>query len=246
LVVGLGLIGIALLPKGDNDSSAAADAADTTGTTTATASPTTTSTTTTATTTATSTSAPASPDEWQTVPVDDPDAGDAEVRYEVPPGWQLVPQFVVNATSSDDDDAYAVLRSGAMNTATACTTWPIAAGVYLDESTGPTVAQAIEYAKGLATVAFRKPLDEAPTVEVTSSRHIDGNGWIGREIVVQANLETPIDCDLHEGTVALLAIATEADPDRTIMIAAYSGTDSPDGTDEATLRKIVESVHVAS
>ncbi|TDP97316.1 hypothetical protein [Labedaea rhizosphaerae] len=235
LVVGLGLIGVALIPHGTNGSEAAAAPTTTTETTAATPTTTTTSTTTTTTTT----KAPAG--QWQAVPVR------GNLEYEVPPDWTLVPQVAITYGSSEYAD-YSVLRYGATYTTTACTTWPVAAGIYLDESAGPSAAQASKYAKGLATVAFGRPFGDIPTMTVTSSRHLDGDGWLGREIVVHV-VPTTADCDLSAGVVVLLALSTDDQPGRTVMIAAYSGTDSPDGpqgADEATLRKIVESVSVAS
>ena len=242
LVAGLGLIGAGLIPHGDNGSPARAAAEPTTEpTTTTTAATTTTATTTTATTT-TTTTAPAGG--WQTIPVHTAIGGSGQIEYQAPPGWEPESAYLIDNVPADLED-YSILQSAAQDTGASCAVQPSGAGVFLDGTTGPSEPQATEYAKGLATIAFGLA-SQPPTLTVTDSRHVEGKGWIAREVVVHAELADPLDCGLHEGVVTLLALATDADPHRTIMIAAFGGTDSPDGTDEATLRKIVESVSVAS
>ena len=251
LVIGLCFIGAALISRSSGNSTASADPTTTTVTTT-TASPTTTPPATTTTTTTATTSTTATTETtgttaangWLVIPVDALTGWPIHAEYQVPPDWQREDYVRIDDPDPTYQD-YEYLQSAAEDQP-ACAIRPTAAGVFLDSRTGPTATQATDYAKGLATVAFSPSQRSRPTLTVTESRHIDGDGWIGREIVVHARLKAPLDCAQHEGVVVLLAIGADYDPDRTIMLAAYGGTDTPQGTNEATLRKIVESVSVTS
>jgi hypothetical protein len=196
----------------------------------------------TTTTSATVTSAPVRPvvDGWTVVPVHTTVGGQGQLVYDVPPPWQPV-----DAPDFDSDSEYSYLMSAAQNPSATCAVNPSASGAFFDRSQGPSSALATRYAKGLATAAFSL-VSAPPQVQASAARSVSGPGWTGKLVVARATLAKPLSCGLSKGAVALVALSTEADPDRTVMVATFAGQDSGDGTGVAQLTKIVESVRLTS
>jgi hypothetical protein len=244
LLIGLALIGVALATRSTGapqvevapTTSAPPSATTTTSTTT--------TTTTTTTTSTTVTSAQVRPvvDGWTVVPVRTTTGGPGQLVYDVPPTWQQSHGVVFGG-----DPDYALLQSSAEDPSATCAVHPSAGGVYFDRTQGPSTALATRYANGLATAAFTVDAG-APDVDPVTARSVSGPGWSGRLVVVQARLAKALPCGLTKGAVALVAFSTEQDPGRTIMLGAYAGQDSDDGTDGtdvmADLIKIVQSARV--